>query len=688
MHRISLHAAQDHILGLTRFRTPIVAVEELIWNSLDADASNVRVSLTLNKMSGLTKITVSDDGHGLPASDCDAAFGSIGGSPKLKISETPLGRRPHGRTGRGRLKAFGLGNVVKWQSRFKDNGTVKEYSIAGHKSRIDSFEIGDPVECKKKKSGVTVEILGIDGSYPSLVDSKAAASELAQRLALYLNQYPGITIVYDDVVVDAATGQSFTADYPIEVRVSPSEAYTGVLTVIEWDRATTRALYLCDSQGFARDERAPGIQAKGWNFTAYFKSDFVEKLDEDNLLAFDELHPSIKAIIDASKDALRSHFRKRESLKSSDLVRQWKEEEVYPYQTTTDPVKTAEREVFDVCAVNVAHFLPNFDSLERANKRFTFQLLKQAIESNPTALQTILREVLALPKEKQDEFARLLDRTKLSAIINAANVVVERLDFLASLDELLFGQQHNEVSEVRQLHPILANELWLFGEQYQLGIDEGSLRKTLEKHIEILGREELVVDTSKVKDIDGKDRYLDLLLYRRYPQMTHGHFEHLVIELKRPSVTLGQTEINQVENYAHTVSDDSRFDKKRTNWTFLLIGNELDKFAKDRCESPDRAPGHIKVGRVNIHVRTWSDTLGDATWRYEFFRKQLEYKAKSGEGLGFLHERYAEYFPEVKRNKKATRQSTDKKAKPRSRVGSTTSKPSKTGTAKLRRSAK
>lgn len=274
MHRISLHAAQDHILGLTRFRTPIVAIEELIWNALDADASNVRVSLTLNNMYGLTKVTVADDGHGLSAADCDAAFGSIGGSPKLKLTQTPKGRKPHGKTGRGRLKAFGLGTTVRWLSRYKENGTCKEYSIVGHKSRIDSFEISDPVDSKKSQSGVTVEISGITNAYPSLLDSQSAAIELAQRLALYLNQYPGIRINYDNHLVDATTGQSHSADYTLDVALSPTETYQGVLTVIEWNRPTTRALYLCDCQGFARDERAPGIQAKGWDFTAYFKIRF------------------------------------------------------------------------------------------------------------------------------------------------------------------------------------------------------------------------------------------------------------------------------------------------------------------------------------------------------------------------------------------------------------------------------
>jgi hypothetical protein len=656
MHRISLHAAQDHILGLTKFRTPIVAVEELIWNALDADAMNVSVSLTLNQLFGLDKITVADDGEGLPAAKCDASFGSIGGSPKLKIDRTPRGRKPHGKSGRGRLKAFGLGRIVRWNSRYRDNGQVKEYSITGHKSRIDSFEITDPVVSKGDHTGVTVEVSAIDGLYSSLVDAESAAVELAQRLALYLNQYPGIKITYNGCIVDSKAGQNLSTDYEIDVRVSADDVGHGTLTIIEWDRPTNRALYLCDRQGFARDECAPGIQAKGWDFTAYFKSELVEKLDEDNVLNLNELHPTITAILDASKDALRTHFRKRASLRSADLVRQWKEEEVYPYKyVSADPVETAEREVFDVVALNVSEYLPSFENTERSNKRLTFRLIKQSLESNPTALQSILREVLALPADKQEEFAKLLEKTKLSAIINAAKTVVDRLDFLASLYELLFGEFQATLNEPRQLHPILSNELWMFGEQYQRGIDEESLKKTLERHIEILGRKQLVTDVSTVKDFDGRDRYLDLMLYQQYPAQEEGKFEHLVIELKRPSIKLGKKEINQIEEYAYVVGDDQRFDKENTQWTFVLIGNELNDFAKNRCTSPDRRPGHIQLGRVNIHVRTWSGALAEAKWRYEFFRKKLEYQARTDDALGFLRDRYAKYFPETANTKEEIR---------------------------------
>ena len=48
-----------------------------------------------------------------------------------------------------------------------------------------------------------------------------------------------------------------------------------------------------------------------------------------------------------------------------------------------------------------------------------------------------------LPEEKQNELAELLGKTKLSAIINAAKTVIDRLTFLESLDHLLFESLRN-----------------------------------------------------------------------------------------------------------------------------------------------------------------------------------------------------------------------------------------------------
>src|SRR5262249_39742390 len=101
----------------------------------------------------------------------------------------------------------------------------------------------------------------------------------------------------------------------------------------------------------------------------------------------------------------------------------------------------------------------------------------------------------------------------------------------------------------------------------------------------------------------------------KYPQSTPNRFEHLVIELKRPSCKLGKDEITQIENYAFSVADDERFDKETTRWTFLLIGNDLDKFATKKCEVQGKEFGHVHEsndGSVNIHVKKWATLIEQA----------------------------------------------------------------------------
>jgi hypothetical protein len=50
---------------------------------------------------------------------------------------------------------------------------------------------------------------------------------------------------------------------------------------------------------------------------------------------------------------------------------------------------------------------------------------------------------------------------------------------------------------------------------------------------------------------------------------------------------------------------------------------------------------------VNIWVRPWSELLAEAKWRYDFFRKRLEYEATTEDAMGYLREKYSQYFPDA-----------------------------------------
>lgn len=646
MKRLTVALGQDHVEGLAK-GNPLSAVEELIWNSLDADAKAIEVTLSFSALGALSELRVTDNGLGIRYTDCDLAFGKIGESLKLNKKLTPNGRLLHGKFGKGRFRAFGIGHTVTWNSRYKHEESVNQFTITGHCATIREFVVSDEQTAYSSETGVTVSVTDIDQSLPGLQNTDKVVLELSKRLALYLRQYPGITITYDGTYINSDTHVSDSTKYPLTLKGLDGNEAPATLVILEWNVPIDRALYLCDAQGFTVDEKPAGIQAPGFRFTAYLSSPLIETLAESGALAADALHEVVAGVLDKAREQLKTHFREKEAAAAKDLVRQWKDEKVYPFEVPpSDAVEEAERQVFDVCAMKVQEFLPDFQKTEQKNKRLTFRLIREALERNPHNLQAILRQVLDLPTEQQTELAALLERTKLSAIINVSKMVMDRLDFLNGLDCILFGDLKKSVLERTQLHRILSEELWVFGDNYARGVDDESLKELLKKHIKILGRTDVVQKQEKVRDLDGKTRIVDLMLYRQYPTITPGTYEHLVLEFKKPDCKIGEKEIGQIEKYGITVAADERFDKAKTKWTFMLIGNELTTYAEHRCAVRDY--GHIYESsdrQLNIFVHKWSTVMAAAKWRHEFLRDKLNAQVTKDDGLAFLRAKYAHYLP-------------------------------------------
>jgi hypothetical protein len=643
---VELGVADDHVASLTKSRKPILAIEELIWNSLDADAKNVSVDLVYNALQGLDTIVVEDDGHGMSPEDREEVFGKIGGSLKRTNSQTLGGRSMHGKEGKGRFRAFALGPIVEWMSRYKDGGVVKQWSIRGDSMNLKRFPNTSPKLADSGKTGTTVTVSNVTVS-PDTITSEPAWNDLLIDLAPYLRKYPAVKVVLDGKVLDVSTVVENEVDHPLSIEVA-GVTISAQLKIIEWSMDVERRIILCNADGVGRREEQAGIQAKGYdNFTAYVRSDLIGRMSEAEL-AMADLDPRLRALIEAAKEKLREHFKARESDRLRAVVEEWKSEGSYPYEgEPSTPLGRAERDVFDILAINVHQRLTGFSEATSEGKSFTFKLLRQALETNPSSLQLILKEVLKLPKQEQDDFAALLQRATLSGIIRAAKVVADRLKFIDGFKGLLFGQETKELLKERsQLQKILLRELWIFGDKYLLGLDDQSLKALLAAHMNILERE-ILAEELQVKDIKGAQSIPDLMLYRRYADREQGHFEHLVVELKRPSVKAGQTEINQIEKYAFTVQKDPRFDKVKTRWTFLLVVNDLDEIAEAKAQpQPGRQYGHLFQGEnLNIFVKKWSGIIQECEWRHEFYRRELELELQDADGREYVEKKHAQFLP-------------------------------------------
>jgi hypothetical protein len=648
MKPIIVDVQDEHLANLTKFQKPAIPIEELVKNALDADANNVRIDFETNQLGGVVAMRVRDDGTGIDYAHHVAAFKNYGGSLKLGRSRTGRGRRMLGKAGKGRFRALGLGSEVSWISRYRDLDGLKEFSIVGFKARPKQFESTVPCACEAGGTGTEVVVKDVDRRYGETLRSDKTRGELTRRLAAYLYTYKEVKVLFDQLRLTPEALVAHREEYPFQLKLKNGQKVSGRLVIIEWREDLDRMLHLCDEDGAVLHEMAPSIPAKQFSFAAYAMSPWFSEMEEAGRLGLPEIDPDAKVLLDEVRSLMKAHFRRRESERASNLVTKWKRENVYPYKKEeASPVEKVEREVFDICALQIHEHLDGFDSWNVKNKQLTFRLIKEALKSSPGSLQTILSEVLRLPTEEQNTLAKLLEQTQLSAIINATKIVVDRLSFLQGLDDLLFGQYKSDLRERDQFHKILAEELWVFGDQYGLGVNDKGLTKLLQAHLKMLGKQDFMT-VEPVTDHAGHKRIVDLMLYRKFPSSSENEFENLVIELKNPRVVLGFDELTQIRNYANKVASDERFDKEKTRWTFLLLGNDIGGDIADECSQDNRLPGQVtstRGGRFNIFVKRWSTVLSEAHWRYSFYQRQLNLEIKDTDGLDYLHEKHAKLLP-------------------------------------------
>jgi len=193
---------------------PDQAIEELIWNAIDAEASVIEIILHRNEIKGITRIVVSDDGHGIAVDDAEKIFGNIGGSRKRLRRRSPKLDRPyHGKEGKGRYKAFSLGRHIEWHSRTLANGTVTAFSVTLDGAHLKDAKIGSQVACDGSP-GCDVMIDDLRDAASGL-QHKARLEYIVHRLAPFLIANPGIRIVYDGDTLDVASAVSRNELLPV-----------------------------------------------------------------------------------------------------------------------------------------------------------------------------------------------------------------------------------------------------------------------------------------------------------------------------------------------------------------------------------------------------------------------------------------------------------------------------------------
>jgi len=636
-----VRAGRDTILGYVERAKPVDIFAELIWNALDAEAMNVETTVAIGGLGAPEEFIVRDDGHGMPHDQVPDLFLTHGESWKRTSGFSPNINRPmHGQLGRGRFLAYGIAERVEWRSVSANGESLSETVIHGNRGAPNEFTFDGPWP-SSGPTGTTVLMEARQTSRVAGIADGDIHLPLTARLAASLLVLPEVKVTYRGQPLSPQA--HITHDVDLDLDLDPAILHGKAqprLRVVEWsDDMRSKTLYLCDERGGVVTEHKLGrVPPAPIHWTAYLQ---WEGFRDPALMGPADLHvPDIQhgELLAVAQRALVDYLNRRLDEQKGSILAEWKAEGVYPYQgEPRSAAEEVEREIFDIVAVVASPAIGR----DVRQKKLSLRLLQEATRAEPSRTNRILNAVLDLSDDEQEVLFDLLERTKLASIVRAAQTIADRSDFLHGLRGLLYADETKTVfREVDQLHPMLVNEPWIFGDEWSLALSETGLTRVVRTLI--TKRDDVEFASNPVLLPSGKRGRVDMAFSRHLPESERTR--HLVVELKRP-MRLTMTEFGQINNYASAITSHPEVLGTPHDWDFWLVGTEVDEVVRNQYSDPARPGLTTNNPRYRIWVMTWGQLLDQADRRVQAFRSALELVSTDGTSRDYLHRKHAEFIP-------------------------------------------
>lgn len=627
---------------------PIRGIEEAIWNSLDADATEIYVKFNRNELNRIEEVIIEDNGHGIDINKIESEFTTLGGSFKKNALRSPNSRKYHGSQGAGRIKLASIGNDIDITTTYYDNSKKSLYDINVYisASNLSKFEVLNITKSTKQSTGTRIKISNLLNKSNSL-QSEKTLNDILEIFTAYHFSYSDFKIVYDGETIDFNKNikNTYTEEFKYLVN-SSSEQF--LVKIIEWkNNDTDKKICFCDSEGIMIEDNLHKLRLQ-LPLSIYVLSNYFATI-KDGILQLNDMQPDLSKITNKAKEIAKKYDLDQIHLQAKEYITELKKEDIYPYKSEPQtPIEKIEQQVFDITALQLKKYLPlnsgaKATKREKTKDRITLTLIKEAISSNPSVISKLLKAVLGLTTDEQSDFAELLERTTLSAIINTSKEISDRLIKLEGFKDIIIGEHSKKILERKHLQKLLEQEYWIFGDNYQFGAADNTLRTVLKKYLHFLGRndfEELVLDEKNA------DKIPDICLWKQYKKDYQGNKENLIIEIKKPTLEVGMKEVNQVQTYANKIIEDPAFPKQKTFWTFYLLTNKYDSNVAQVCNQLNREQGlYIEGGHYKIYIKQWSEILNDAEARLSFLQDKLNLEVAESEGINLLKKLHPDYLP-------------------------------------------
>lgn len=614
---------------------PWQPIFELAWNGFDAKASSVNIDFTLTEAEGLEHVSVLDTGTGIDFMDAENNFGKFNDSSK--VGRVSL----HGSHGRGRLAFHVLCNEAHWFTRTEkgedavivvNSASLANYDITGlAKERQHALLASVP-------HGTCVELRNFTKNIP-------AEPEMEKLLSIEFGWYLALN---KDKKLFLNGSKVQVPQHVLSEHTVTANEQEFVIKVIRWvDKPSSEKsyTYLMTESGATIYKELSSLNNKPNFFTSvYVISDWANGFEEDSegflVNPFDptcrtwrSLQKELNSITQKVYDEFLKEF-------VDTQIDKFEEEGVFPDYSKLTLEEASWRSSKVRSTVKTIYLAdPSvFNTLQKKQKKILIRLIDRILISNENdALLDILESTLDLDKTSTDILARQLKSIKLENIVSTIEVIHKRQVAIYQLREIM-NKHYLEVLETPDLQKIIENNTWLFGPSYEmLGAEEETftnLSKELRNKVKgIESIDESDLDEEDYGEILVSQRQPDLFLARKIPALdSYGKefYRCVIIEIKRPSVSLNVKHLRQLDDYAAIIKRFPEFASGYMQVELILVGR---KISDHDSEIDSRLQNHINKGdmglvsddpRMKRYVKNWYTILDEFELRNKYLLDRLK----------------------------------------------------------------
>ena len=625
------------------------AICEYLWNGFDVNASQLSIKYTKNAFN-ITSLEILDNGEGIDRSSLQETFGCFQDSQKLHTYQ--WSSQVKGKKGKGRYSFNCFASKADWVTVYKD----KESHYIRHKITIkkgDNQNYDDNEQETKpssvKKTGTTVSFSDIN--LPSdFFDSEVFLDYLKKEFAvfLFLNKAQfkeilinGEKLDYEDVIEDSD-------NKVIQIEGDRTTFYFNV-TYIRWKEKMKEnySMYFLDSSQTEKFERTTTFNNKDTKFhhSLYISSDYFNHFVDDatgekNLFGTDNTSPKdkvFKTLVKKLKCFLEEKQKKYVAeVASKKLLEKYQSKGIIR-QPQNDYDKILVEDLKKTISAMYEVQPKIFTNLQDDQAKTLVGVVELLLQTDKREdLISIMESVVKLSDDERHNLASVLKTTDLARITDTIRLIQNRIRTISALKVAV--KPENGMNEVDDLQKLVEQSFWIFGEEYNIVTQaEPDFNQALMEYLDKLydtvpGISKSNYSKDKIEHPDV-NKEMDIFAFRQNIQSST--IDNIVVELKHPTVKLGEKELSQVKTYMNVIMRDSRFNASNMRWKFFLVGNDFDSSNYLHNEMRNA----INWGKKNlvchvdnngiqyeIFVIKWSELFADFEIRHNFLLKKLEMK--------------------------------------------------------------